>query len=75
MPHASKQSPSAFLISYFSRRSLRLALQSTARTSCMQNGHLNKAKKKPNLLELRVQISSGFIQTKTLLSQPLPLAY
>jgi hypothetical protein len=33
MPPASEQSPSAFLISYSSRRSLRLALQSTAGTS------------------------------------------
>ncbi|MEG9299041.1 hypothetical protein V6B33_21525 [Mangrovibacillus sp. Mu-81] len=55
----------------FSDRSLRLALQSTARTSYIQNGHLNKANKNPNLLELKVQISSGFIQTKTLWSQPL----
>jgi hypothetical protein len=46
MPPASEQSPSAFLISYSSRRSLRLALQSTAGTSSIIKHVLTKPNKK-----------------------------
>jgi hypothetical protein len=69
------RAPSGSHLTRFSRRSLRLALQSTARTSYMQNGLLNKDNKNPNLFELRVQISLGFIQTNTRVSQPCNKIY